>query len=141
MERKAIGAIVVALAIGAAGCGSSSSDKPLTRAEFTARASAICKHRAQTGAEAQQNARTLAAALRQSYPAMKRDLEALQALRPPASIRQRWVDLMAIEAMQVRNLGLALEGHPRRGTPIDGEVEVIHRQARLARELNLAGCI
>ena len=40
MQRKALGVVAVAIALGAAGCGGA---KPLTKAEFTRRGEAVCK--------------------------------------------------------------------------------------------------
>jgi hypothetical protein len=135
MQRNLAGALVVALALVAAGCGDSS--KPLTTAQLRTQASAVCRdvRRQVVGLQARATQATLSRSLRQAADAIDGGVERLRALDPPPRLDRAYAELVAWKATQ-RDAALALAKQPgrrlagREGRAIDAHIDAVGRAAR-----------
>ncbi|HEX4804485.1 MAG TPA: hypothetical protein VFU94_01180 [Conexibacter sp.] len=137
MERKLV-ACAVALALGllAAGCGSASG--PLTRAAFMQRAGALCVHRRAVYtpiiARAHGNA---IAAIRAALPEYEAFVKQLGALKPPASLRSAYTEILAFERRALAAWRSTLSG---RLPNLHDDGPPLHRHEALRRELGMEAC-
>jgi hypothetical protein len=136
MDRKVLGAVLAMLALGATGCGGGTGT--LSRADFVKQANAICKRRtAQIAMTEARHRRSFRAGVTAALPLIVKSEEELRALKPPAELKGRYDELIAIERAQLQRIRQALAGHPSRGGDPGNE---LHRQASLRTELGLGGC-
>lgn len=147
----AAGMAAIAVAAGAAGCGSSSSDddKPLTTAEFRAKANAICRSAtARLGSvdppRDRNDFRAWGKRLRQVQQAR---IDALAELEPPAELAATLAEfergletardqIEPLAAKMAAGRGLAT----RLGSLGRANLEQLAKNARLAQELGLDDC-
>lgn len=137
MERKLVATGTAALALAIAGCGSSG---PMTRAEFTKQASAICTHRrTQLAAAAAAHHGSTAAIVAAAYPSLQEAVKRLEGLRPPASLKADFESVMAFERLQVRaaqyyrSTGRVLKSSTEDGPPL-------HRHEAMRAQLGMTAC-
>jgi len=101
MQRKVVGALLLALALGVAACGGSGS-KPLTAAQLRTQASAVCRDvaRRMLALETGASQATMHASLARAARVMSDGLARLQALKPPAQLAGRYARFVAWKGAQ-----------------------------------------
>jgi hypothetical protein len=141
MDRRVLVAGVGAIVLALAGCGSSS--KPMTKAEFTRKAHAICAHRQAFYAKtifARAAPRTrdeLQRRIRAALPEIESSVDRLAALRPPDGLKAAYAEIMTVE----RRHAAQAQSAARTGrlvTQEDGPV--LHRREGLRVRLGMADC-
>ncbi len=136
MNRK-IGALVLALVV--VGCGGSGT---LSRAELVKQANAICRRRtAQIESIRGHYARDFRGFLVAAFPAARKSLDELQALKPPSSLKHSYEEFLSGERAQIEHVRaiVAAQKAGRRPGPGEG-VTQIHRQGRIVHSLGLEAC-
>jgi predicted small lipoprotein YifL len=135
MERKLVACGAV-LALGlVAGCGSTG---PLSRADFAKKANALCVHR--RAVEQPLVARAhgdMRSALRASLPELEAFARQLAALKPPASLRGAYTEILALERHAVTGARELIAGR----TPnLNDEGPPLHRHEALRLKLGMVAC-
>jgi len=135
MERKLVACgAALALAL-VAGCGSSG---PLTRAEFAKQASAMCVHRdAVERRLIAQSHGDYRRAIRAALPELEADAGRLASLRPPASLRSAYTQILALERAAIASARQLLAG---RTPSLRDDGAPLHRHEALRIELGMAAC-
>jgi hypothetical protein len=134
MRTKVIVAAVVVSALGAVGCGSSG---PLTAAQLTTKANAICRERnAEIAALRRRSGGNIRAMVAPALPIETKAVNALAALKPPASAKTDWERLVAIEKVYLARFKRLAHGT---GKSIE-DVQQTHEMARLVSVLKLGDC-
>jgi predicted small lipoprotein YifL len=140
MEGKVVRALVAAvLAVGLASCGSSG---PLSRAEFTKQANAICKQRTADieAARKQVHTRDFASIIVAALPVVEKAESKLAALKPPKELQTRYTQYVAgvrAQLAQIKRGLAAMRAHRR----VPSETSNIgERQAQLVQQLGIQGC-
>jgi len=137
MERKLVATGTAALALALAGCGSSG---PMTRADFTRQANAICTHRkAQLAAVEARHQGNLGAISAAASPVLQDAVDKLEGLRPPARLKSEFESVMAFERLQVR----AAKYYNRTGRILHGSTEdgpPLHRHEAMRVQLGMTNC-
>jgi hypothetical protein len=136
MNRKALGATVVAIALGGAGCGGS---KPLTQAEFVQKANAACKEMRTTGKAAFSHAKANhGATLRADLAhAGEQAVTRLKAIKPPSNLDatfQRYISAFSDE------IGAMTSSASQTSAGTLRQERATHLATRLAETLQLSGC-
>jgi len=138
MDRKLIAAIAVICAI--AGCGGSGR---LSRADFVARANAVCRQRVATISSMQKRyARDFRGFVAAAAPIASRSVDDLRAIKPPSSLQGAYDRFLAGEQAQVSHIR-AIVAAQKAGRSPDAHESIadIHRQAKIARSLALDACV
>jgi len=143
MQRKVVGALVVALMVVVEACGGSGST-PLTTAQLRAQASAVCRDvtRQIQALAASARPSTRQASLRQAATAMTDGLARLRALTPPKALADRYASFVAWKGSQ-RDAARQLAEPGGRLTARAAEAVNAHRSPAfaLARALGIDGCV
>lgn len=135
MHRKAAIALVVALALGAASCGSS--DEPLTRAELVRQADATCQRITTEGrkifAEAARNGRRIEDpdVRAQLTDLLNSVVSGLEDLQPPDELKSDFDQYVSLQASRTRAFATGRDS---------GGADTNHRAERLAATLGLRVC-
>lgn len=140
MQGKLTGALLVALALGGAACGSAS--KPLSTDQLRAQAGVICRDmtRRVLALNADATQATMRSALGRAAIVMSDGVERLQSLTPPEQMADRYARLVEwkhAQAEAARELA-----HGRQPTGRSGEAIRGHENpaSGLSRELRINGC-
>lgn len=138
MNRKLVGICAAALAIGWAGCGGDGSgSEPLTRAEFTRRAAAICEQRdAALAVAVQRSGGDIDKAVDLALPAFRTSVNQLAAIAPPAELQSAYDEIMRIERRQLR-YG---EAHDLDAPGATEDGPILHHHERQRRALGMDAC-
>jgi len=143
MQRKAIGALAVALALGAGGCGGS--DSTVTSASFVKQAEAACvKARAKSEA-LRPGANGLEGLLEKVTMYQRGKLDGISALTPPAQLETKYAQfkqaLAARTAFYDRYLSELRAGHrPADSANVEG-VELQKAEEDGAQALHAKKCV
>ncbi len=135
MERKLV-ACGAALALGlVAACGSTG---PLTRADFAKKANALCVHRRAVEQRLiAQSHGDFRRAIRAALPELEADARKLADLKPPASLRGAYAEILALEREAIASARQLLAGR----TPnLRDDGPPLHRHEALRVELGMAAC-
>jgi hypothetical protein len=139
MYRARIGALGVALALGAAGCGGSDA---LTRAGFVKRADAICMRAKET---ARKHMPRGPAGVPAAYAAYQREKEiGIGALTPPEQLQEqlgRYMNAVQARGTFFTRYASAIRAHERVEGVGRKTEELRNGEERLARQLHLHGCL
>jgi hypothetical protein len=130
-------AVAVALAIvsGATGCGSSG---PLTAAQLSQKATAICKQRmARVATIRRQHPGDFAGLNRAAAPVMTKSVGDLTKLKPSASQQATYARFVAIEQIYLREFNAQIAGRRGSGgtTP-----DRTHEMERITETLDIKAC-
>jgi hypothetical protein len=147
MQRKVGAALVAALVLGLAGCGGG---EPLSRAELTQRANAICRAQsARLNALQQRLGRegklASPAAVKAAVPIARERVQELAALKPAASVDARYAAFVAWErrslAVGEQQLARLASGQPPRPRDRGQAHEEGMAHARVTTALGLRDCL
>ncbi len=136
MNRKALGAAVVAITLGSGGCGGS---KPLTQAEFVQKATAACTQMRTAGRAAFRHAQANhGATLRTELAhAGQQTVARLKSLKPPSDVSatfQRYVTAFSEEIAAMTSSASQTSAGTLR------QEHATHLATRLAESLQLRSC-
>jgi hypothetical protein len=135
MHTKVVVATVAAFALGAAGCGSAG---PLTAAELSRQASAICKQRnteiAALRPKYHDNVKAMAVA---AVPTEITSVEGLAKLKPPKSARASYERFVGIEQIYLRELKAHVAG---RASSSGTTPDRTHEVGNITERLHIAAC-
>jgi hypothetical protein len=123
------------LGLGGAGCGSSG---PLTAAELSRQATAICKQRDASVVTLRKKYRqNMVAMYRSAVPIEAKTVDGLAKLKPPASARATYERFVAIQRIYLRELKGLVAGRTRSGgtTP-----DRTHEVERITGRLGIEAC-
>ena len=135
MDRKVVAAGVAALALALASCGESA--EPLTRAEFTRQAGAICaKREAAYAAAVTKAGDDVLGRIRLAMPALERSVAQLEELEPPAGLRDHYDEIMRTEREQIAVGREALKGRIREAE----HGRALHDHERMRTQLGMTRC-
>ena len=137
MHTKATVATIAALTLGVAACGSSG---PLSSAELTKQASAICKQRtARMAVLRKQHSRDFRGLIVAGAPVYAKAADELAALKPPDSARTAYERFVAIQKDRAAQIKRAAAGG-RFEDSSAAESTRTEDLARVTRQLDINGC-